>query len=380
MKQNVHQILDEVRKGERKAYAWGAGYMFNACRDLHGLPLHAMIHTAPDRAGTRVRGLPVVGPEVLLKADAANTLVIGYSAQYREEIREFCSKVPGLALIFFDDPTLLDRDRMSELVTCLRDAGQSGVLKGYQVRMLKEALAQSDPAPTAVPELETGYAFFGEFFRDIWRALSRQVHFIFQENVSGDMIEFGTYTGTTASYLAAAMADAMNRPSLFEHELPPERRLHLYDSFQGLPKITSDVDIAAGWKEGRYRDKSAAELRVVVEKYLPSHLIEIHEGWFRDTLSQIPKSQKFSLVHIDCDIYESTIEVLDYLFANQHLSDGCAIFFDDWNCGLASPDLGERRAWGEIVGKYSFRYTDCGNYSAYGNKFLIHTESRFSRG
>jgi hypothetical protein len=85
--------------------------------------------------------------------------------------------------------------------------------------------------------------------------------------------------------------------------------------------------------------------------------------------------QKFSLVHVDCDIYESTIDVLDYLFANNHISDGGAIFFDDWNCGAASPDLGERRAWNEMVVKYRIRFTDCGNYSAYGNKFIIHAAS-----
>jgi hypothetical protein len=77
-------------------------------------------------------------------------------------------------------------------------------------------------------------------------------------------------------------------------------------------------------------------------------------------------------VHIDCDLYESTIDVLDYLLAHHHLADGCAIFFDDWNCSNASPAFGERRAWNEMVEKYQIRFSDCGDYSIYGHKFLVH--------
>ena len=81
---------------------------------------------------------------------------------------------------------------------------------------------------------------------------------------------------------------------------------------------------------------------------------------------------KFAIIHIDCDLYESTMDVLDYLFENKHLLDGCMIFFDDWNCGNASPHLGERRAWSEITKKYNVNYSDCGEYSCAGHKFIVH--------
>jgi len=373
--QNTPQLLEEVRQGARHAYAWGVGYIFEACRLLHGITLQAAIHTSPEMIGKVLHGLPIIAPEDLLKLAPETTLIIGYSSTFRSQIAEYCKRIPSVPVIYYDDPSILSRKHIRDMLSSLKLAAESGIVHPSTLRLIHQATA-SPSASAAMGTNVQSYSYLSEFVSDVRRALTRHVHFIHYENIQGDIAEFGTCSGTTASFLAAAMDGAFYglRGKTEDVEEQP-RKLHLFDSFKGLPAITNELDIRAGWKEGSYKDKSEAELNAMVQQYLPAESVRTYAGWFKDTLKSLAADQKFALVHVDCDIYESTIDVLDYLFANNHISDGGAIFFDDWNCGAASPDLGERRAWNEMVEKYKIRFTDCGNYSAYGNKFIIHSAS-----
>ena len=186
---------------------------------------------------------------------------------------------------------------------------------------------------------------------------------------NGDIAEFGTASGVTSSFIAAAMAHQQAEPYMVP--IRPTT-LHLFDSFQGLPEVTNPLDIEAGWKRGMFIGLTEDQLIDRIARFLPREQIKTYPGWFKDTLKNIPRDIKFAMVHIDCDLYESTMHVLDYLFHEEHLLDGCMIFFDDWNCGNASPRLGERRAWKEITDKYRVNFSDCGEYSCAGHKFIVH--------
>lgn len=94
--------------------------------------------------------------------------------------------------------------------------------------------------------------------------------------------------------------------------------------------------------------------------------------WFKDTVPTLDRSQKFSLIHIDGDLYESAIDVLDTLFQREQISNGAMILFDDWNCNSAEPTLGERRAFTEICEKYDIHFSDAGSYGVACHKFIIH--------
>ena len=78
------------------------------------------------------------------------------------------------------------------------------------------------------------------------------------------------------------------------------------------------------------------------------------------------------MLHLDCDLYKSTIEVLDHVFSGNRIADGCAVFFDDWNTNRSSPLLGQRRAWRETVEKHGVRFSDGGDYAILGHKFVVH--------
>ena len=78
------------------------------------------------------------------------------------------------------------------------------------------------------------------------------------------------------------------------------------------------------------------------------------------------------MVHIDCDLYSSTMDALVPLFDGKNISPGAIVFFDDWNCNFASKKFGERKAWDELVEKYQNEFSDEGGYGIACRKFIIH--------
>lgn len=212
-----------------------------------------------------------------------------------------------------------------------------------------------------------------------FKQISMSVHYAFCSAVPGNFAEFGTATGATASCFALAMSHFSKEYGYSDqlHHMPP-RKLFLFDSFEGLPPSSNEVDLNSPhvsqgvWRAGALRGLTPEQLMEKTSAYLPQDDIKIFPGWFSDSMPRVPKGEKFAVVHIDCDLYESSIQVLDWLFSDNRLTDGSVLLFDDWNCNRASPAFGERRAWRETVEKYKPDFSDCGDYSITGHKIIVH--------
>lgn len=206
------------------------------------------------------------------------------------------------------------------------------------------------------------------------------VKYAYDCEVDGDIAEFGTMSGTTAAVMARAMRDYQRMHGHNGFYKP--KKLFLFDSFQGLPKVESEIDARSPlvelgvWREGACKVLGPVELRGACEKFLPADRISIHEGWFKDTLSKLPSGAKFAVMHLDCDLYQSAKDVLDYCFSRGLVQEGTAIYFDDWNCNKASPRFGERKAWAETVEKYAVDYSDGREYGWTGKRFIVHSYQR----
>jgi len=91
-------------------------------------------------------------------------------------------------------------------------------------------------------------------------------------DVPGDLVEVGSFVGQTAALMA----------TILQNEGDGSRRLHVYDSFEGL------------WNTDRPLD--------VLKQNFAKHslpLPEIHAGWFSATMpAQLP--DRISFAHIDC--------------------------------------------------------------------------------
>jgi O-methyltransferase len=125
-----------------------------------------------------------------------------------------------------------------------------------------------------------------------------------------------------------------------------------FDSFEGLPEI-QEIDRQDIWARGKLAT-SEQEFRRACEKLgIPSERLRTVKGFYEQSLNEQTRrslSQKAAVIYVDCDLYKSTIPVLE--FSRHFLQEGTVVVFDDWNCFRAHPDKGERRAWAEFLASY----------------------------
>ncbi|NRA91002.1 MAG: class I SAM-dependent methyltransferase [Simkaniaceae bacterium] len=186
-------------------------------------------------------------------------------------------------------------------------------------------------------------------------AFDRAIEFVKMNQIEGDIVEFGTLEGFTATIFAKLM-----KKYQYNHSL------HLFDSFEGFPEITSSVDLNSYevsdykvWNSGGMAlDPGVPTLiRKRLEKIIPKEAIHIHKGFFSETFQKQTLKNKPAILHIDSDLYQSAKEVLSKMFQYNLVQDGMIILFDDYNCGRANPKFGERRALKEVMDEnpdYSF--------------------------
>ncbi len=234
--------------------------------------------------------------------------------------------------------------------------------------------------------------------QEVVTALHSGVAKSYVRGVEGDVAEFGTFTGFSAQVLSAGIRDT-NR--IYENKfarigIVGKKRLHLFDSFEGLPETSAPADQTSPlyesglWRKGAFNASShktldpnvtlssdmpvmdPKQLALMCASFLPAEDIFTYQGWFSDTVPKLDKQLKFAMLHIDCDLYSSTIDVLENLILGNHISNGALIYFDDWNCNLGSPEFGERKAWDEIVEKYKVKFSPEGPYGFFGHSLIYH--------
>src|ERR1700730_4539949 len=109
---------------------------------------------------------------------------------------------------------------------------------------------------------------------EIAKTLTLCVQYINSSHVNGDIAEFGTMGGFSARTLAMAMVFDLQRQPLGRSASGenPFRKLRLFDSFEGLPEITSPIDqmsphvVSGAWAKGGCKVLGAPELRALIGK------------------------------------------------------------------------------------------------------------------
>ena len=133
-----------------------------------------------------------------------------------------------------------------------------------------------------------------------------------QQELDGDMAEVGVYQGGSAKLIS---------------EVKGDKKLFLFDTFIGLQEL-SDDDTHFGkkhWKKNEFNDTSLE----TVKNYLSSYNnIQIIKGEFPKT-AEIVNDSKFSFVHLDVDLYRSTIECLKFFYPR--LVNGGIILVHDYH-------------------------------------------------
>jgi O-methyltransferase len=140
---------------------------------------------------------------------------------------------------------------------------------------------------------------FWELMRDgrmlltIREAYNIYEHVTSTSSLGGAIAELGVYRGGGAKLI-----------SRFKPDHVP---LHLFDTFEGMPDV-SDVDL---YRKGDLSDVSIDDVKDHLKEFSN---VYFHKGIFPGTTVEMPNDAEFCFVHLDADIYESTLSGLEYFY------------------------------------------------------------------
>jgi O-methyltransferase len=201
-------------------------------------------------------------------------------------------------------------------------------------------------------------------YRDLLRrGLERLSREVGPENL-GDYLEFGVYNGTSlVATFRETEALGLNHMRLFG-----------FDSFEGLPPAAA-TDDEGKWKPGAWRSELEFTEAVLAAEGVDRSRVFLIPGWFSATCNaataQRHHIRKASVIMVDCDIYTSTKEALE--FCAPLITDRALLLFDDWHTGdLAAKHLGERKAFEEwLAASGLFTAEPFGSYRAKSETFMV---------
>lgn len=119
-------------------------------------------------------------------------------------------------------------------------------------------------------------------------------------NIEGELAELGVYKGYTAKLI---------------HHYVPERKLHLFDTFEGFPNKSIAVEnhkTNLKVSNNHFADTSLE----VVQKYISAKNDNVfyYKGYFPNSMPSEFGKKQFAFVHLDADLYEPTFEGLHFFY------------------------------------------------------------------
>jgi O-methyltransferase len=128
------------------------------------------------------------------------------------------------------------------------------------------------------------------------------------KHIEGEYAELGVYKGAGSKLMLAGCEKL--------------KKILLFDTFEGLPDVSNTFD--SHWKRGDLGDVDFLEIK----KYLNEDNFEFYPGYFPESAKTIPTDKKFAFVHIDFDLYQSTLDALAYCYSR--MTPSGIILIDDY--------------------------------------------------
>ncbi|MFF5073425.1 TylF/MycF/NovP-related O-methyltransferase [Micromonospora olivasterospora] len=215
---------------------------------------------------------------------------------------------------------------------------------------------------------------YGDAFRTVFE-------YVYGCHIPGSVAEFGCFEGFSSLLLADLIVE-FDAETDFYATLHP-RHLYVYDSFAGFPKSTNNVDsisyevVDTGyWRESEDASPPGTEemLRREFTRRFGDSGWTIVRGMYEQSLVSDPLQREVAIANLDCDLYVSSVQVLDHLLGNRLLPDGAVLLLDDYNCNRANPRFGMRRAMRECFARTDgfYDYSEFLSYGWHGRAFFVH--------
>jgi O-methyltransferase len=144
---------------------------------------------------------------------------------------------------------------------------------------------------------------------------------VIKDNIRGDLIETGVWRGGACIFMRAILKAYGIK----------DRRVFVADSFEGLPK-PDKLKYPSDRDDVHYRQiPLVATIQEVEDNFRKYGLLDEQvvflKGWFKDTLPAI-QCENISVMRLDGDMYQSTIEALTNLYPKLQAGGFCII--DDY--------------------------------------------------
>lgn len=135
-----------------------------------------------------------------------------------------------------------------------------------------------------------------------------------EEGVEGDIAELGVWRGNSAALLARVAEQN-------------GRNLFLFDTFEGFDAR----DLKGIDNRSREGDFASTSIQYVKETVGPTTCVRYVKGFFPDSIPVELHSSRFSIVHIDCDLYAPMKAALEFFYPR--MSRGALLILHDYHSG-----------------------------------------------
>lgn len=166
--------------------------------------------------------------------------------------------------------------------------------------------------------------------------------------VDGHFLEFGVFRGGTIRRISKRR---------------PDRTIHGFDSFEGLPEGWFGHNLAKG------TFSTGGRLPRVPKN------VTLHKGWFEESLPAwlAANPGPVAFLHNDSDLYSSAVTIFELIAPR--LQPGTIVLFDEF-FNYPGWKLHQVKAWTEFTEKYQIRYVFIGYARQQAAVRIISVESR----
>lgn len=186
--------------------------------------------------------------------------------------------------------------------TILKRLGLFDVAKAAYQRVVKPEIFMRFPSYDAQLHREATRSYDYVRYATFGLAVAR----LQKEGIEGHFAELGVYKGVTSRFL---------------HRLAPERRLYLFDTFEGFP----EQDLEAYQRgDARFADTSVEAVRRHIGEVTN---VVIRKGYFPETAQGL-EQERFALVVLDMDLYKPTLAGMEFFYPRLHR--GGYLFIHDY--------------------------------------------------
>ena len=273
-------------------YVWGTGCGASELLE-QGFALErvkAFVDSFP--MGKTFLDKPVLLPEQL---DASDCDLLIITARHADAISQRCGQLgipAGKCLFLKNNTTLLDRNESCSAAKEL--LGEALLEKLIPKQRMVPTPAQLNPHSLPEKDLSNDYVRLATL-----ELLCRRL-----ADVPGAAAELGVYRGF--------FARCINR-------LLPERKLYLFDSFEGFTEEANASDSF----QAAHRNTAVDQVMAIMPH---PDSVTVKPGFFPESLEGL--EERFCLVSLDVDFYQTTLEGLRYFWPR--LEQGGYLMLHDW--------------------------------------------------